>query len=102
MGDDDVDLIQELAQLPISGSYTPQEKFQDFRQMFSVSEQGKRVLYEILSHCHIYKSSVNGPPPIDTNAVIFSEGERNVALWLLKIINNEPKVPPTKAERKLK
>lgn len=41
--------------------------------------QGRQFLWNILSRCHVYKTSMSGRK----HDVIFQEGERNIGLWLL-------------------
>ena len=76
-------------------TYTDLDKYRDFRMVFLANDQGQRVLRELLAHCHMFKTSFDK----DSGALAFKEGERNVALWLMSIISNEPKPRPTQANR---
>lgn len=49
----------------------------DYRQTFS-TEQGKRVLWDLLSQCHIFHTTFTG-----NSRGMFLEGERSVGLYLL-------------------
>jgi len=78
---------------PGRGRYAPLAVYRDFRAVFLGSEQGKRVLYEILSLGHMFASS----PALgrfDTNRTFFAEGERNLAIRIFGNVNNEPKDIP--------
>lgn len=87
-----------LESLPISENYTAKDRYQDFHQLFTGSEQGKRVLCEILSWGRLFKPAVVGSP-IDPYALAMRAGECNSALKLLFVVNNEPSEPQTKARR---
>ena len=93
---DDLDLIAEL---PHSEGYTPQDRYRDFRAVFMSTEQGQRVLREILAWGHVFKPSVQAAGAIDPHRVTFAEGERNIALRLLTTINREPVDGPKQANR---
>jgi len=84
-----MDELGFLESLPITENYTSKDRYQDFRQVFTGSEQGKRVLREILSWGRLFKPSVMGSP-IDPYALAIRDGERNSALKLLVVVNNEP------------
>jgi len=88
----DIDLLAELASLP-SGHYTPADRYHDFRKVFTGSEEGKRVLEEILRWGHLLKSSVRGIP-IDPYLTHINEGESNMARKLLATVYKEPPPEP--------
>lgn len=83
-----MDEFETLISLP-TGKYSAKDRYTDFRRVLMGSDEGKRVLGEILSWCHMFKPSVMGSP-VDPNAVLVREGERNIALRLLTTITKEP------------
>jgi len=96
------DLLQLLAEIPAHKTYSPEEKYHDFRQLFMGTEQGKRVYAEILSWSHIFQSNVSGAGTIDVNRTLVREGERNIGLKLLGAVNVEPPLTPQKQRSKPK
>lgn len=78
-----------LASLPSAEGYTPMDRYRDFKKVFSTDE-GKKVLREILAWGRMFRSPVLGKP-IDPYAMAIAFGERNIALKLLATINDEPK-----------
>lgn len=91
-------LLVAMANRPNPGQYTAIDKYRDFRAVFG-TEQGRRVLYEILAWGHMFRPSILGAP-IDPYLTHVHEGERNIALRLLNTISKEPVTPPTEANRK--
>lgn len=80
---------------PGKGRYGPLDRYRDFRAVFLGSDQGKRVLYEILSMGHMFR-----PAPIvgnfETNQTMFAGGEQNLAYGVFLVAHAEPKQPPGK------
>lgn len=93
----DADLLAALASLP-SDNYSAKDRYQDFRQLFTGTPEGQRVLREILSWGHLLQPSVYGNP-IDPYQTHIREGEANIARRLLTTVFREPKDPPTKQNR---
>lgn len=91
----DADLIDALASLPNPQSYTPKDRYNDFRRVFMGTEEGKRALREILSWGGMFRPSVIGNP-IDPYRMAVREGERNMALKLLAAVYQEPPEKPVK------
>lgn len=54
------------------------QRIDDYGAVFG-SDQGKRVLLDLLGHCHVLGSSFD-PDPCKT---AFAEGQRDVALYIL-------------------
>lgn len=78
--------------------YDDIDRYRDFRAVFageSTPEQGRRVLQHILgpSLAHYWQSSMAADP----HRTAFREGERNVALKILTILQTEPNRRATKA-----
>ncbi len=90
--------LETLASLPAAEGYTPNDRYHDFKKLFTTDE-GKRALREILSWCHLLKPSIIGSP-IDSHLMAMREGERNIGLRLLATINNEPRPQPERTTRK--
>lgn len=63
------------------------KKVKAYQDVFN-SPQGQEVLQDILSHCHFYQPSHTPGDPYET---AFREGERNVALKIVKALNTDPK-----------
>jgi len=89
------ELLDSLNELP-STNYSSKDRYADFRQVFTGSEQGKRVYLELLAWGKMFNSSVSGNP-IDPLKVMFSEGHRNFVIKLIAAVNIEPPEQPTKA-----
>lgn len=71
-------------------SYTSRQRAIDYGIVFS-SEEGKRVLNDILRACNVLTHPLElSPVDLNPNNVIYREGERSVALRILKILNVDP------------
>ncbi len=92
------DVLDMLQALPSVDEYMPMDRYRDFKKVFS-TEEGKRVLREILSWGRVFRSPAFGNP-IDPVAMAVTFGERNMALKLLATINHEPRPKATTATRK--
>lgn len=93
-------LFEALSSLPAPPKdYTEQDKYRDFRKVFLSSEEGGRVLRQLLAWGHLFGPSIFGNP-IDPYRVVALEAERNYALRLLKTIHDEPKAKPAQTARK--
>lgn len=75
---------------PGLGQYSPADCYRDFRQLFLSTDQGRRVLHEILSWGHMFRASVPAMGDIDPYRVILHEGERRIILKLFSTIHVEP------------
>jgi hypothetical protein len=73
------------------------DRYRDFRQLFLETEQGRRVLYEILGWGGMFQPSAPRAK-FETNETFFHDGERNVALRIMTTMNAEPKARPTSAK----
>lgn len=90
-----------LDQLPATDNYTPLDRYRDFRAVFLASEQGRRVLHEILGWGHMFRPSFVGGGQVDPYRLAIREGERHMALRLLTTIKAEPRANmPTRANTK--
>ena len=93
-----MDELDALASLPSSKQYLPKDRYQDFRKVFMGTDEGKRVLREILSWGRLFQPSVMSKP-IDPYAMAVREGERNMALRLMVTVYNEPPERPERTNK---
>ena len=91
------DLFKELSAARLDGR-TDMDRYREFRAVFLGSEQGKRVLSDVLAWCHMGFSSIK-PGPIDPYDVVRNEGARQVGLKITTAISAEPKAKPTQQNR---
>lgn len=87
--------LETLATAPDS-DYDPYTRYRDFRAVFS-TEQGNRVLHEILKQGGINKELLPMAGPVDPLIFAKREGRRSMALTIIGIMNNEPRDRPTQA-----
>jgi hypothetical protein len=82
------------------GEYTKMDRYRDFRRLFLGTEEGKRVLYELMGWGKLYGAIPANREQQDRDIFVML-GERNLVLQLLRTINLEPKMnPPKKAVSK--
>jgi hypothetical protein len=93
-------MLDALAALPSQDGYSPVERYRDFRKVFS-TDDGKRVLREILSWGRMFRAPVLGKP-IDPYAMAVALGERNIALKLMATVHTEPPDKPQRTTDKMK
>jgi len=93
------DVLDMVTSLPSMKGYTPMDCYRDFRRVFLGSEEGKRVLREILSWGRITSQPLLGNP-IDSHRMAVAFGERNIAIKLLSAINDEPTEQPQRTRKK--
>jgi len=71
-------------------------KTKDYQEIFLHTQAGKRILHDLM-HCHhVNGSTFHREPPI----FAFKEGERNVVLRILKILNVKPEDLQKRMEEK--
>ena len=87
-------LLAELYAAHPGKRYTKLDKYRDFRRVFLDSEQGMRVLYEILSWGHMFRSTAT-MANFEPYQTMFCDGENNIALRIMSTMNAEPKERPT-------
>ena len=87
------ELLDSLNDLPITKNYSKKDIYADFRQVFTGSDQGKRVYRELLAWGKMFNSSVSGSP-IDPYKMMIAEGHRNFAIKLMAAVNIEPPEQP--------
>ncbi len=54
------------------------------------TEEGKRVLAKLVSLTTYGKSGIKSDGPIDTNRLIYDEGQRAVVLYILNMLAKDP------------
>lgn len=83
---------------PGKGRYAPMDRYRDFRQVFLATEQGRRVLWEILDMGHM-----TAVPCVlagfDTNRTNFFGGRQALAIDIFKAVHIEPTEPPKRQVR---
>ena len=100
MSDDDLDpkaTFETLEALPKPerpGQYgttyaTAIDRYRDFRAVFG-TDQGKRVLLEILAWGHMFRRSYPPGGVIDPLRMAIAEGERSIAIKTLETMQREP------------
>lgn len=98
MSDLFTELLESLNELPSTDNYSSRDRYADFRQVFTGSDQGKRVYRELLAWGKIFSTSVSGTP-IDPYKMMIAEGHRNFATKLMAAVNIEPPELPEKANK---
>ena len=88
--------LEILAELSVPEDYTPLDRYSDFRKVFLETDQGRRVLRQILGWGHLLKSHLVMSRPIDPYAILAAEGERNLALRIFSVMLVEPPERPDK------
>ena len=76
--------------------YHPMDKYRDFRNVFLGSDQGLRVLHEILRMCGVNKD-FPGPGPVDPYQSHVSLGKRSIGLGVIVTLAREPQTKPKEA-----
>jgi hypothetical protein len=90
------ELLNSLSELPLNKDYSSKDRYDDFRQVFMGTEQGKRVYRELLSWGKLFSPSMHGSP-IDPYHMAVVEGHRNFATKLMAAVNIDPPIKETKA-----
>ena len=98
MAKSDLDIIEEILMVTSQEGYTPMDRYRDFKKVFG-TEDGKRVLREIISWGRLLKTPMMGNP-IDPYAMAVAFGERNLASKIMAAIHNEPPDKPQRARQK--
>jgi rRNA maturation protein Nop10 len=87
-----------LRRASLGERYTPADRYRDFRAVFfgqSTPEQGKRVLWQILCWCRLFRP-VSAPG--DPHETYRRDGERNIGLKIFMTLNAEPDAPESVEE----
>jgi len=74
-----------------TGKRTKGDRYREFRSVFMGSDEGKRVLYEILSLAKLSADLTEPfPAPVDTNRMLIHEGGRQLVNKIVTILHKEP------------
>lgn len=92
------DILDLVASLPSQEGYTAMDRYRDFRRVFLGSDEGKRVLRELLAWGRMFRAPAFGNP-VDPHRMSIAFGERNIALKLLSTLHNEPPEKPQRARK---
>lgn len=84
-------LFNVVSSLPAPAEYAEADRFRDFRTVFMGSDEGKRVLREILRWTHQSRPSFAVAGPIDPYRTHIHEGERNIGLRLIDTLTRQPR-----------
>ena len=87
--------LELLSDLSIPEDYDPLDRYNDFRKVFLDTDQGRRVLKQILGWGHLLRVSPISNP-VDPWRMVFAEGARNLALGIFAVML---KAPPEKPAR---
>lgn len=82
-----------LRRASLGERYTAVDRYRDFRAVFfgeSTPQQGKRVLWQILEWCRLFRP-VSAPG--DPHETYRRDGERNIGLKIFMTLNAEPGEP---------
>lgn len=79
---------------PGPGQYLPVDQHRDFMRVFLSTDDGRRVLHEILLRANYFGPTTKVNYPIDPYSLAMGEGKRRLGLSILTTINNQP--PPSK------
>ena len=93
----ELDTLDEIRACKDSGSYAPMDRYSDFRAVFMQDEQGRRVLYEILSWCGMFRTPINDAGVLDQGRLVVHAGMHNIGIRLLNTIHEEPVDRPSTA-----
>lgn len=82
-----------LRRASLGERYTTIDRYRDFRAVFfgeSTPQQGKRVLWQILEWCRLFRPVST---PGDPHETYRRDGERNIGLKIFMTLNAEPDEP---------
>lgn len=96
---DGQEIVSRLERARAGKRYSPQDRYRDFRQVFLGSDQGMRVLYEIIGWGNQFQSSAEKGSH-DPYKTAFHEGQRSLAIKIIFTLGNEPKARPASTKEK--
>lgn len=91
------DILGEVTKLPLT-NYTNKDRYHDFRKVFMGTDEGKRVLSEIVKWAKLLDAP-KLTSPIDPYFLAIREGGHNLVRKLLVTIYKEPPEQPTQTNR---
>jgi len=86
---DPVAFMARLGRVYFGENYTETDRYKDFRKVFLDSPEGRRVLYQLIEMTHLYAPSFDPASP-NPHLTHIHEGERNIGLYLMGILNADP------------
>lgn len=92
----DAELLELARALPDPRAYTPMDRYRDFRAVFLGTDQGKRVLYDILRRANLMLPSAL-LAKFDPHKAFYLDGEKSLAAWINKTTREEPRNRATHA-----
>ena len=93
------ELLDVMTSLPGGVPYPPADRYHDFRRVFLGTDEGRRVLREIVAWGRLLRAPAMSSP-IDTSAFLIQEGERNIVRRLLSTVTTEPPKQTERANRR--
>lgn len=78
--------------------YSAEDQYRDFRRVFMDSDEGKRVLHQIIAWTGFFK--VLRPSDLRPEVLAHCNGERHVGMKILQAVTKEPPTRPSEAKRK--
>lgn len=101
VGDPDPEaFLAELARShPGKAYHNSIDRYRDFRRVFLETEQGRRVLYELLSWGHMYRSPAR-IANFDPYETMFHDGESHIAKMIISTMHAEPATRPKSTKEK--
>ena len=88
-------LFKDLSAVHTGTQYSDPDRYKDFRAVFLSHPRGKKVLYEILTWAHMFQPVF---VPGDAYATHYRDGERNIGLKIMTVLNAEPSEQAIEAE----
>jgi hypothetical protein len=85
--------FEALRRTSLGKRYTAVDRYRDFRAVFfgeSTPQQGKRVLWQLLEWCRLFRPVSAVGDPYETYR---RDGERNIGLKVFMTLNAEPDLP---------
>lgn len=96
-----IELMESLNELPTANNYSAQDRYNDFRQLFMGSDQGKRVYMELLSWGKLFNAGTS-TDPFNPHRIGIIEGHRSFVARLMSAVNLEPPHQPEKANKSVR
>lgn len=92
---DPVEFSNDVAGDTPSRGYTALERSNDFKRVLQHTPEARRVLAQILVRCQLWERSY---VPGDSHETARREGMRDIGLWIMEIVNDDPIDEPHTAE----
>ena len=86
---DPVAFMERLGRVVLDDRYTEIDRYRDFRRTFLDTPEGRRVLAQLFGMTHLFAPSFDPDNP-DPSMTFVHEGERNIGLFIISILNADP------------